>query len=105
MGVFNVLKVFGKRCPKCNKEGDWRIEFKFGVVDLLEYHIDDKLIWKGYRTSIPKEAPIDREWCGEGFGECLLCLGGFWTTVIIRDNIIREVLLDIPRTLGDESTK
>lgn len=97
MGLYNVLEVDGIRCPCCDRVCSCRIEFRFGVIDLLEYHLGDELLWIGNRKSFPREKPKLNEWAGEGYATCNECESDFYVTILIVDNHISHVYVDLSR--------
>ena len=96
MALFNVLKT-ELQCPYCNYQGEFDIEFRFGVVDMDSYRLGEELIWTGARASVPKTRPILQKWCGEGYAECPKCHRDFWVCISVEDNVLRSVAVNIPR--------
>jgi len=86
MGMFNNLKL-NMRCPVCNKSHDFEIEFKFGLLDLHEYSIGDKVEWP------PFGYPTDGRFNGEGYAVCeasppIEARHEFLVDVLVRNGLI-----------------
>ena len=96
MSIYNYL-LMRTICPWCFEESDVRAQFRFGLRDLREYRIGDRLEWKGRGVRTPRLRPPGGDFDSEAYVECPKCGREFWLQVTIRGDVIRSAIVDVDR--------
>jgi hypothetical protein len=93
MAVFNYL-LLNIICPRCGVEAEMEAEFRFGLRELIHYHIGDELRWDGIGVKTPETRPDEGNYDDEAYVVCPLCERDFWLTVSLRKDIIVDATVD-----------
>lgn len=93
MAVFNylLLKII---CPRCGVKEEMEAEFRFGLRELIHYHIGDQLRWDGMGVKTPETRPDKGNYDDEAYVVCPHCERDFWLTVSVRNDIITSAVVD-----------
>ena len=89
MGAFNVVTT-PRRCPKCERLVQVRIQFKFGDTWQYEYQVGDRLRWGGNDIGKPGYRKVVIDGIAEGCPTC-----GFdeeWNFYIFLENDIIQTV-------------
>lgn len=94
MGTYNILKT-EMECPRCQKITMQEVSLHFGYTDeMLEFNLGNKYRWhlcKEFQNGgRPEKGNID----GEGYVECELCKKDFFVKVVVRNDVIENVVFD-----------
>lgn len=54
MGMFNTVSAESE-CPWCHQIGTYRIQFKYGELELHEYVLGERLKWSGKGSDMGRE--------------------------------------------------
>ena len=100
MGAFNTVKSEGK-CPYCENEQVWTIQFQPGDCWQYDYSIGDKLRWGGNKKG--RNVGGDVRTDGVAEESCKVCGREFLdAAVYFKDNVIKRIeLLKEPLNLVD----
>jgi hypothetical protein len=96
MSIYNYL-LTQATCPWCSTASDIRATFRFGLRELTEYHVGDRLIWIGRGVRTPRERPPDGNFQSDAYAECPACGKDFWLLVTVRDDVIVSASVDADR--------
>ena len=93
MGTYNLLHTTAS-CPRCGTTGPVVVEFAFGLLDLRDYGLGDRIEWgtKGLRS--PSRRPPGGDHDGEGYAECPRCGKDYWVRITVRNDAITAVQID-----------
>lgn len=82
MGVYNFL-ILQAKCPYCNSQQEFSVQFHFGDCWLKEYSLGDTLCWGGNDKGTPNQAEVELN----GYsGPCLGCGREFIPFEILLEN-------------------
>lgn len=91
MGAFNTVKSI-TRCPFCNNEQEWAIQFKYGDCWQYWYQIGDKLRWGGNQNGSDVGGKVRTDGIAEE--RCGTCgRDNIEAAVYFTDNIIERIEL------------
>jgi YD repeat-containing protein len=79
------------------------VEFKFGLMDVIEYRISDMLDWGKERKGgvrFPKVPPADGNYAGECYAVCPVCDKDYWVDITVSDNVIAAGWTRSPTSTG-----
>lgn len=93
MSLYNIL-FLTITCPRCGTEAKVEAEFRFGLRDLSNYRLGDKLPWDGPGTKTPEQRPEGGNYNDEAYVVCPHCERDFWLTVSVRNDVIISAIID-----------
>src|SRR5881296_365854 len=96
MSVYNSL-LTRARCPWCGKQSDIKADFRFGLRDLREYRLGDKIVWEGRGVRTPSRRPPGGNYTAEAYSECPNCGKPFWLRIVVQEDLIAEAQVDLDR--------
>jgi hypothetical protein len=93
MSVHNTLRA-GLACPHCGTIGLQDIEVFFGLGNLLEYKVGDRVTWVPRKAPQNGGRPAAGRMISRGYAECESCGRSFFVRVVIELDKIATAEID-----------
>ncbi len=100
MGIYNLL-FETLSCPRCGRSARVDLQFRIGLLDLIEYEPGDSIRWHGRGIRAPRERSPDGRYESEGWATCPSCHQDFVALVTVVEDVIQPSVV-LP--LGDAET-
>lgn len=100
MGIYNLL-FETLSCPRCGRSARVDLQFRIGLLDLIEYEPGDSIRWQGRGIRSPRERPSGGCYQSEGWATCPSCNQDFVALVTVDEDVIQPSVV-LP--LGDAET-
>lgn len=100
MGIYNIL-IINEKCPACGVEDTIKVQFKMGYLDLIEYQLNDKIVWAhglALHRSPHQDRPERGNYIGEGYILCEFCDFEYLINITIENDIIKSYEIDLTRS-------
>lgn len=72
-------------------------EFRFGLRELTQYRIGDRLQWDGLGVKTPSVRPENGNYEGDAYVVCPLCERDFWLVVTVKNDVLVDARIDTTR--------
>jgi hypothetical protein len=93
LAIFNYL-CLNVICPRCGVETEMEAEFRFGLRELIHYHLGDTLRWDGPGVKTPDTRPDNGNYSGEAYVVCPHCQRDFWLKVDVIEDVLGSATVD-----------
>jgi hypothetical protein len=93
MAIYNELRAT-LTCPRCNAAIETIVNMYFGLRNLAQYKIGDRINWVPRKQPQNGGRPPDGNLDGEGYLECPHCMKDAHMLVIVRSDRIIDVRPD-----------
>lgn len=90
MSIYNTL-LTRAICPHCGALCDVRADFRFGLRDLIEYRLGDRIRWEGKGVRTPAHRPPGGNYVGPAYTECPNCGKPFWLRIAVEADELASV--------------
>lgn len=96
MGLHNYL-LLELTCPRCGKTAEMEAEFEFGLMELTQYRLGDRLQWDGLGVKTPPVRPENGNYENDAYVVCPQCERDFWLVITVKNDVIVEAKIDATR--------